>query len=53
MPQMMPLNWILLMLFFSLIFYMIFTNLYYNYPLTSNSSSSQIHFNNLKMNWMW
>nr|YP_010554584.1 ATP synthase F0 subunit 8 [Cheumatopsyche brevilineata]UYO79204.1 ATP synthase F0 subunit 8 [Cheumatopsyche brevilineata] len=52
MPQMMPLNWLMLMMFFSLIFYIIFTNLYFNFTpqqLSSNSMSSSSH----SLTWKW
>nr|YP_009459898.1 ATP synthase F0 subunit 8 [Cheumatopsyche speciosa]YP_009459924.1 ATP synthase F0 subunit 8 [Cheumatopsyche campyla]YP_009459937.1 ATP synthase F0 subunit 8 [Cheumatopsyche analis]AUT18163.1 ATP synthase F0 subunit 8 [Cheumatopsyche speciosa]AUT18189.1 ATP synthase F0 subunit 8 [Cheumatopsyche campyla]AUT18202.1 ATP synthase F0 subunit 8 [Cheumatopsyche analis] len=52
MPQMMPLNWLMLMLFFSLIYYIIFTNIYFNHSF-SQSSTNLSSISPLKLNWMW
>nr|YP_009440925.1 ATP synthase F0 subunit 8 [Hydromanicus wulaianus]AHC32055.1 ATP synthase F0 subunit 8 [Hydromanicus wulaianus] len=52
MPQMMPLNWLILMIFFSLIFLFTFLNLYYFYtpdPFTKPQSSILTS----KINWKW
>nr|YP_010554597.1 ATP synthase F0 subunit 8 [Cheumatopsyche infascia]UYO79217.1 ATP synthase F0 subunit 8 [Cheumatopsyche infascia] len=52
MPQMMPLNWILLMLFFSFIYYIIFTNIYFNLPPLQSSLTPSL-INSSTLNWMW
>nr|APQ47867.1 ATP synthase F0 subunit 8 [Cheumatopsyche brevilineata] len=52
MPQMMPLNWIMLMLFFSLIYYIIFTNIYFNiHPIQPSLNSHLLSASSL--NWTW
>nr|APX39826.1 ATP synthase F0 subunit 8 [Apteropeda ovulum] len=51
MPQMMPLNWLLLMLFFMLILYM-FNNL--NFYNLNYSIKQKKHFKTLVLfNWKW
>nr|UFZ13349.1 ATP synthase F0 subunit 8 [Archichauliodes neoguttiferus] len=52
MPQMSPLNWLILFLFFSMIF-IIFNILNYfilNYP---NPSTTEKTFSNNPLNWKW
>nr|WNU00259.1 ATP synthase subunit 8 [Psylliodes affinis] len=51
MPQMMPLNWLCLMLFFTLIFYC-FNN--YNYFLFFyNKKKNNPNLKMTKLNWKW
>nr|AYW52281.1 ATP synthase F0 subunit 8 [Galerucinae sp. 7 ACP-2013] len=51
MPQMMPLNWLTLMIFFILIFYL-FNNInYFNFLMKSKSFNFKKK--KLKYNWKW
>nr|YP_010554727.1 ATP synthase F0 subunit 8 [Arctopsyche spinescens]UYO79360.1 ATP synthase F0 subunit 8 [Arctopsyche spinescens] len=52
MPQIMPLNWIILLLFFSLIFYWMNSLIYFFYsPKHPNIKSTSYKMN--KINWQW
>nr|YP_009180575.1 ATP synthase F0 subunit 8 [Calameuta filiformis]ALM04131.1 ATP synthase F0 subunit 8 [Calameuta filiformis] len=56
MPQMSPMNWLILMFFFTMILFMCMCMIYYIY-LPQNSNKS-IPLNNLKfkknhLNWKW
>nr|YP_010554675.1 ATP synthase F0 subunit 8 [Hydropsyche rhomboana]UYO79308.1 ATP synthase F0 subunit 8 [Hydropsyche rhomboana] len=53
MPQMMPLNWLMLMLFFTLLF-IIFMKLFYfnkNFIMIPNLKISSL--SSFSMNWSW
>nr|YP_010586098.1 ATP synthase F0 subunit 8 [Cheumatopsyche charites]UZZ43834.1 ATP synthase F0 subunit 8 [Cheumatopsyche charites] len=52
MPQMMPLNWIILMFFFYILFYIIFSQLFFNSPLI-NINSKIIKLSSSNLNWLW
>nr|AVN68335.1 ATP synthase F0 subunit 8 [Amazonina sp. Z256E] len=52
MPQMMPLNWLLLFMFFSLSF-LIFNSLNYFIFLPNSLSSNLSKIPTPKMNWKW
>nr|APX40216.1 ATP synthase F0 subunit 8 [Psylliodes heydeni] len=53
MPQMMPLNWILLMMFFTLIFYF-FNNLnFYSFLYNKNNNKNVMKSYKYKLNWKW
>nr|YP_665515.1 ATP synthase F0 subunit 8 [Campodea fragilis]ABF49565.1 ATP synthase F0 subunit 8 [Campodea fragilis] len=51
MPQMMPLNWLLLFLLFTLSWIMFSIKIYFSVKNYSSSSYSKINSN--KMNWSW
>nr|APX39355.1 ATP synthase F0 subunit 8 [Psylliodes thlaspis]APX39865.1 ATP synthase F0 subunit 8 [Psylliodes cupreus]WNU00262.1 ATP synthase subunit 8 [Psylliodes crambicola] len=51
MPQMMPLNWISLMLFFTLIFYF-FNNLNF-FSFLYNKKKTDFKLKSYKLNWKW
>nr|YP_010554623.1 ATP synthase F0 subunit 8 [Hydromanicus huapingensis]UYO79243.1 ATP synthase F0 subunit 8 [Hydromanicus huapingensis] len=52
MPQMMPLNWLILMIFFTLIFLFTYLILYFNYSFKIKKSFSQ-KSSNIQFNWKW
>nr|YP_010554740.1 ATP synthase F0 subunit 8 [Ceratopsyche columnata]UYO79386.1 ATP synthase F0 subunit 8 [Ceratopsyche columnata] len=55
MPQMMPLNWLMLMMFFMILFFII-TNLFYfnkNFNPSNNKKNLKNYFNTNKTNWQW
>nr|YP_010586254.1 ATP synthase F0 subunit 8 [Hydromanicus melli]UZZ44016.1 ATP synthase F0 subunit 8 [Hydromanicus melli] len=52
MPQMMPLNWLILMIFFTSIFLLVYLTLYFNYSFQPKKSFSQKSLNN-QFNWKW
>nr|YP_009573024.1 ATP synthase F0 subunit 8 [Podagricomela nigricollis]QBF44001.1 ATP synthase F0 subunit 8 [Podagricomela nigricollis] len=51
MPQMMPLNWLTLMIFFIFCFYL-FNNINY-YSFLYNKKSANIIKKSFKFNWKW
>nr|QLY89814.1 ATP synthase F0 subunit 8 [Agapetus fuscipes] len=51
MPQMMPLNWMILFMYFMTIYVMLFIFNYYNHSPTTNKMSKYFNFKNL--NWKW
>nr|ARH54354.1 ATP synthase F0 subunit 8 [Dibolia rugulosa] len=51
MPQMMPLNWLMLMLFFVLIFYF-FNNLNY-FSFNYTPKQKQFHKKSINLIWKW
>nr|APX40047.1 ATP synthase F0 subunit 8 [Psylliodes cupreatus] len=51
MPQMMPLNWISLMLFFTLIFYCFNTLNFFLFLY--NKKKNNLNFKSFKLNWKW
>nr|ALO76862.1 ATP synthase F0 subunit 8 [Ischnomera caerulea] len=51
MPQMAPLNWLTLMLFFTMIFFLFNFINYYSFLYSIKSSSKKKI--NLKFNWKW
>nr|APX39277.1 ATP synthase F0 subunit 8 [Psylliodes gougeleti] len=51
MPQMMPLNWILLALFFTIIFYLFNNMNFYSFFYLSKKINFKIMPN--KLNWKW
>nr|YP_009776026.1 ATP synthase F0 subunit 8 [Aulacophora indica]QAY81967.1 ATP synthase F0 subunit 8 [Aulacophora indica]QJA26351.1 ATP synthase F0 subunit 8 [Aulacophora indica]QRI59116.1 ATP synthase F0 subunit 8 [Aulacophora indica] len=51
MPQMMPLNWLTLMLMFILIFYLFNNLIYFNF--TNKPKLMKIKKNILKYSWKW
>nr|ATN23470.1 ATP synthase F0 subunit 8 [Aphthona sp. EMHAU-15071309] len=51
MPQMMPLNWLILMIFFTMIFYL-FNNLTY-FIFSYSFKSTNISKNKTFFNWKW
>nr|AYW52171.1 ATP synthase F0 subunit 8 [Anthicidae sp. 1 ACP-2013] len=51
MPQMAPLNWLMLMVYFILIFMMINSINYYLF--TYNHKTSSFKKKTIKMNWKW
>nr|QGU84910.1 ATP synthase F0 subunit 8 [Gibbovalva kobusi] len=54
MPQMMPINWIILFLFFSIIFIMFIIMNYYNYNMNNKIlKNNNFQFNKNKLNWKW
>nr|QNP10113.1 ATP synthase F0 subunit 8 [Ochthebius colveranus] len=52
MPQMMPLNWLMLFFFFSLVFMMINSLNYFSF-LYQYPSKKSLNFKMLKINWKW
>nr|YP_010554649.1 ATP synthase F0 subunit 8 [Hydropsyche formosana]UYO79282.1 ATP synthase F0 subunit 8 [Hydropsyche formosana] len=54
MPQMMPLNWMILMMFFMGLFFIIMNLFYFNKTMSINSSKkSSMNFNLKNNNWKW
>nr|YP_010554688.1 ATP synthase F0 subunit 8 [Hydropsyche simulata]UYO79321.1 ATP synthase F0 subunit 8 [Hydropsyche simulata] len=54
MPQMMPLNWLMLMMFFMILFFIITNLFYYNKNFNpSNNKKIKNYFNINKTNWQW
>nr|YP_010554662.1 ATP synthase F0 subunit 8 [Ceratopsyche gautamittra]UYO79295.1 ATP synthase F0 subunit 8 [Ceratopsyche gautamittra] len=55
MPQMMPLNWLLLMMFFMTIFFLIMNLFYFNkiFKPFMNKNSMKNLLNHSKPNWTW
>nr|AXS66409.1 ATP synthase F0 subunit 8 [Chrysomeloidea sp. 2 KM-2017] len=51
MPQMAPLNWLILFLFFSLVFIVFNTVNYYSFLYSTKSEKSKKKI--LKLNWKW
>nr|YP_009178819.1 ATP synthase F0 subunit 8 [Agasicles hygrophila]ALJ78614.1 ATP synthase F0 subunit 8 [Agasicles hygrophila]ASO76780.1 ATP synthase F0 subunit 8 [Agasicles hygrophila] len=51
MPQMMPLNWTLLMLFFLIIFYLY--NILNFYSMNYNSIKTSTKMKTTSINWKW
>nr|QJF72902.1 ATP synthase F0 subunit 8 [Nephus voeltzkowi]QJF72928.1 ATP synthase F0 subunit 8 [Nephus voeltzkowi] len=51
MPQMMPLNWMMLFLYFLLIFYLFNINLYFNNNIKKKDIPSKKY--KFKLNWKW
>nr|WNU00263.1 ATP synthase subunit 8 [Psylliodes dulcamarae] len=51
MPQMMPLNWITLMLFFTLIFY--YFNILNFFSLLHSKKKINFYWKTNKLNWKW
>nr|UFZ13362.1 ATP synthase F0 subunit 8 [Ctenochauliodes griseus] len=52
MPQMAPLNWLILFMFFTLTF-IIFNMMNYFITNYSSPSSSEINLSNKPLNWKW
>nr|YP_010586618.1 ATP synthase F0 subunit 8 [Triaenodes qinglingensis]UZZ44432.1 ATP synthase F0 subunit 8 [Triaenodes qinglingensis] len=52
MPQMMPLNWIILYLLFLLIFIIFIMVIYYLYPSTAPTKNKMLHKTMLLI-WKW
>nr|YP_010163968.1 ATP synthase F0 subunit 8 [Acanthopsyche nigraplaga]QRK25806.1 ATP synthase F0 subunit 8 [Acanthopsyche nigraplaga] len=54
MPQMMPINWILMLLFFISIFLIFLILNYYNFSYNSPKKNSMKNFYNMNnKNWKW
>nr|YP_010585929.1 ATP synthase F0 subunit 8 [Maesaipsyche stengeli]UZZ43652.1 ATP synthase F0 subunit 8 [Maesaipsyche stengeli] len=53
MPQIMPLNWIMLIFYFSLLFYWINSIIFYNYLKTPNNYSMMNTPKFKTINWKW
>nr|UUG47462.1 ATP synthase F0 subunit 8 [Ips shangrila] len=55
MPQMAPMNWLSLFIFFSFLFFSsIMINFYFNLFFYSNNATlNKIHKTNFKKNWKW
>nr|UPX88775.1 ATP synthase F0 subunit 8 [Ernodes articularis] len=53
MPQMMPLNWIMLYMYFILIFFIFIIINYFTYKMFLKMNLLQKNFNSNKLNWMW
>nr|APX39729.1 ATP synthase F0 subunit 8 [Podagrica fuscicornis] len=51
MPQMMPLNWLLLMIFFIVSFLLFNKTIFFNFFYSKNFSSKTLSL--LKKNWKW
>nr|AYR05128.1 ATP synthase F0 subunit 8 [Coleoptera sp. ACP-2013] len=49
MPQMMPLNWMMLLLYFIFIFFILNILIYYIF----NNKETSIMKNKYKINWIW
>nr|UFZ13935.1 ATP synthase F0 subunit 8 [Puri aleca] len=52
MPQMSPLNWLMLFLFFSMIFF-IFNMMNYFITIYSTPSNKKTNFKSNSLNWKW
>nr|SPP23449.1 ATP synthase F0 subunit 8 [Graphium androcles] len=53
MPQMMPINWIMLFIFFILIFIMFNIMNYYIFSIKYNNNNIYYYMKNLKKNLSW
>nr|YP_010554701.1 ATP synthase F0 subunit 8 [Ceratopsyche trifora]UYO79334.1 ATP synthase F0 subunit 8 [Ceratopsyche trifora] len=56
MPQMMPLNWLLLMMFFMSLFFIIMNLFYFNKnfnPLINKNKMKNYLKSDNKYNWLW
>nr|QOV03258.1 ATP synthase F0 subunit 8 [Orfelia nemoralis] len=53
MPQMSPLNWFILLLFFIMTFFLFNMINYYNFMYNPNNKNKQIKYNLKNMNWKW
>nr|YP_010259502.1 ATP synthase F0 subunit 8 [Ahamus yushuensis]UIX24742.1 ATP synthase F0 subunit 8 [Ahamus yushuensis]UJP71234.1 ATP synthase F0 subunit 8 [Thitarodes sp. XS20]WRY71462.1 ATP synthase F0 subunit 8 [Ahamus luquensis] len=53
MPQMYPLNWIMLFIYFILIFILFNILNYYIYMYKSNNLNNKLLFKNINLTWKW
>nr|UYO79256.1 ATP synthase F0 subunit 8 [Hydropsyche sp. XG-2022] len=55
MPQMMPLNWLMLMMFFMILFFIIMNLFYFNktFNLTIIKMNNKNYLNVNNNNWLW
>nr|YP_010175640.1 ATP synthase F0 subunit 8 [Corythoxestis sunosei]QSL98900.1 ATP synthase F0 subunit 8 [Corythoxestis sunosei] len=53
MPQMMPINWIMLFMFFTLIFFYMFIFNYYNFNFSNKLSFKMVNIKKNNLNWKW
>uniref|UniRef100_A0AAU7YUU2 ATP synthase complex subunit 8 n=1 Tax=Hepialus lagii (nomen nudum) TaxID=3140519 RepID=A0AAU7YUU2_9NEOP len=53
MPQMYPLNWIMLFIYFILIFILFNILNYYIYMYKSNNLNNKLFFKNINLTWKW
>nr|APX39633.1 ATP synthase F0 subunit 8 [Altica brevicollis] len=51
MPQMMPLNWMLLFMFFNLTYFLVNNFIYFSFLI--NSSKNKLKIKKLNFNWKW
>nr|APX39419.1 ATP synthase F0 subunit 8 [Altica palustris] len=51
MPQMMPLNWMFLFMFFNLIYFLVNNFIYFSFLI--NKSKNKFKIKKLNFNWKW